>query len=140
VQTGCGSSTAGVGSAVSVYGDGNVIANGVCEYGAAYPHGAIQSLARGDTLTESWGCNDRLEATLVNGGTAFVMNLYYCPGKGTMCATINRNVVKATLAIPGVDQVYGYGEGVHRRRLYPTGGRAGRRACCSRGSTGMRRM
>jgi RHS repeat-associated protein len=82
------------------------------------PNGATQSMARGDTLSENRAYNDRLETTSITVGPSmlpvFGLSLYYCPSKAATCATNNGNVVTATPASTGVDQTYGYTDGVNR--------------------------
>ncbi|MBZ5580367.1 MAG: hypothetical protein LAP40_27755 [Acidobacteriia bacterium] len=75
------------------------------------PQGSLQSIARGDGLAETWGYNNRLQATSVTVGSvgaAFGMNLYYCPGHAAACTSNNGNVSGITLATPGVDQNFAY--------------------------------
>ena len=82
-------------------------------------HGAMQTLVRGDGLTESWSYNNRLQATSISVGgggnprSAFGLDLYYCPDKATGCTTNNGNLLTASLPVLGVDQNFGY-DGVNR--------------------------
>ncbi|HEY3457724.1 MAG TPA: RHS repeat-associated core domain-containing protein [Bryobacteraceae bacterium] len=83
------------------------------------PQGAIQTLTRGDGLTESWSYNNRLQPASVSVGSgsnprsAFGLDLYYCPAKVAGCATNNGNLATASLSILGVDQNFTY-DGVDR--------------------------
>ncbi len=72
------------------------------------PQGALKSMSRGDTLSESWSYNSRLQPSSIGVGSAFGLNLYYCAGKAASCSNNNGNLVTATPATPGVDQVAGY--------------------------------
>ncbi|HVW83561.1 MAG TPA: hypothetical protein VHB50_02725, partial [Bryobacteraceae bacterium] len=78
------------------------------------PQGAIQSMARGDGLTEAWTYNNRLQPTGISVGTtgsprsAFGLDLYYCAGKALACAGNNGNIRTANLSAPGVDQNFTY--------------------------------
>jgi RHS repeat-associated protein len=81
------------------------------------PQGSLQSIARGDQLTETWGYNNRLQATSVNVGTAgsaFGMNLYYCPLHAASCATDNGNVLGLWLVTPGVYEDFTYSDRLNR--------------------------
>jgi RHS repeat-associated protein len=72
------------------------------------PQGALKSMSRGDTLTETWSYNSRMQPSSVTVGSAFGLNLYYCAGKGASCSNNNGNLLTATPATPGVDQAAGY--------------------------------
>jgi RHS repeat-associated protein len=80
-----------------------------------WPSGAMQTLSRGDGLTESWTYNqERMQPTGVSVGTtaaprsAFGMDLYYCSNKQPSCPTNNGNLMTETLAFPSVDQNFTY--------------------------------
>jgi RHS repeat-associated protein len=82
---------------------------------AYWPHGAIKSLTRGDSLTESWTYNnDRMQPMGISVGTtgvprsAFGMDLYYCANKGLSCADNSGNVKTTSLSVLGTDQNYTY--------------------------------
>ena len=75
------------------------------------PHGAMSSMTRGDTLTETWTYNSRLQPiaiTVGTGGAAFGASLYYCANKAASCASNNGNLLTATLSVAGVDQNFTY--------------------------------
>ena len=75
------------------------------------PHGAMFSMTRGDTLTETWTYNNRLQPSAITvgtGGSAFGASLYYCPSKAASCTTNNGNLRTATLTVPSVDQNFTY--------------------------------
>ncbi len=78
------------------------------------PHGGLQTLLRGDKLTETWSYNNRLQPTAISAGGAgnarsvFGLDLYYCAGKQVPCGTNNGNVFTSTVWPMGVDQNYTY--------------------------------
>jgi RHS repeat-associated protein len=98
-------------------GSGNSIYAGYVQYAA---HGSLKTLARGDTLTETWSYNARIQPQSVNVGAAFGLNLYYCTGKGLTCSSNNGDLVTAAPATPGLDQVAGY-DGVNRLSSFQEG-------------------
>jgi RHS repeat-associated protein len=82
---------------------------------AYWPHGAIKSLTRGDSLTEAWTYNnERMQPTGISVGTTgvprsvFGMDLYYCANKGLSCADNSGNVKTTSLSVLGTDQNYTY--------------------------------
>ena len=63
-------------------------------------HGAIQTLYRGDGLTESWSFNNRLQPATIAAGSAFGVNLSYCANGASSCNTNNGNVRSITQSAP----------------------------------------
>lgn len=72
------------------------------------PHGALKTMARGDTLTETWNYNSRMQPQSITAGSVFGLNLYYCAGKAASCPNNNGNLLIATPTVPGADQSAGY--------------------------------
>jgi RHS repeat-associated protein len=78
------------------------------------PHGDMQSANLGNTLSEAWSYNNRLQPVSIGVGTpgntqsGFGVNLYYCPMKAASCITNNCNLQTATETILGVDQNFTY--------------------------------
>jgi len=78
------------------------------------PHGALQSMLLGNTLSESRTYNNRLQPTAISVGSiaaprsGFGADLYYCPNKTATCTTNNGNLQTETLSILGLDQNFNY--------------------------------
>ena len=76
------------------------------------PHGGMLSMIRGDSLTEAWEYNNRLQPTSISVAkttiNAFGASLFYCPNKTATCTTNNGNLLAQSITIPDVDQNFAY--------------------------------
>jgi RHS repeat-associated protein len=78
------------------------------------PHGAIQQISRGDTLTEIRSYNNRLQENAISLGTsgnarsAFGQDMYYCANGAATCTTNNGNLLSLNLPYLSAQQSFTY--------------------------------